>query len=185
MRGRGRPVNSDRRARLERAKALGRIAYRLARAAKIKGYIEVELGRFRVRNWGPGSLSIALYGAANLASCDDDFSESSMSAIATAKCLTSAGTRPARSRLCASSQARGSERCASSLIPFHSRFVAKARSTRHDTLPGDGDDRMPLLRGNVFGYDVARMSFEFTMLTSDARTVECSISGAALDHFAG
>lgn len=44
---------------------------------------------------------------------------------------------------------------------------------------------MPLLRDNVVGYDVARMSVEFTMLTSDVRMVECSISSAALDHLAG
>jgi len=44
---------------------------------------------------------------------------------------------------------------------------------------------MPLLRGNIFGYDAARMTFEFMMLTSDAKTVACSISGAALDYLAG
>jgi hypothetical protein len=44
---------------------------------------------------------------------------------------------------------------------------------------------MPLLRGNVIGYDVARMSLEFTMQTAKAKVVECSISSAALDHLAG
>jgi hypothetical protein len=40
---------------------------------------------------------------------------------------------------------------------------------------------MPLLRGNLVGYDVARMTLGFTMLTPDAKKVDCSISNAALD----
>jgi len=44
---------------------------------------------------------------------------------------------------------------------------------------------MPLIRGNIVGYDVARMRFGFTMLKTEWKTVECSISGAPLDHLAG
>jgi hypothetical protein len=44
---------------------------------------------------------------------------------------------------------------------------------------------MPLLRGSIVGYDAARMSFEFTMVTTGVEMVECSISSAALDHLAG
>jgi hypothetical protein len=52
-------------------------------------------------------------------------------------------------------------------------------------VPGDGDRLMPLVRGNVVGYDAARMTFEFTMLTPDAKMVGCTISSAALDFWAG
>jgi Protein of unknown function (DUF1488) len=44
---------------------------------------------------------------------------------------------------------------------------------------------MPLLRGNVIGYDVTRMTFQFTMLTPDAMTVSCTVSSTALDFLAG
>ena len=44
---------------------------------------------------------------------------------------------------------------------------------------------MPLTRGNIVGYDLARMMFQFTMLSSDARTVVCEISSVAMDAIAG
>jgi hypothetical protein len=44
---------------------------------------------------------------------------------------------------------------------------------------------MPPLRGNVAGYDVGRMTFEFTMLTADAKIVGCGISSSAMDHLIG
>ena len=44
---------------------------------------------------------------------------------------------------------------------------------------------MPLTRGRTLGYDVERMAFAFTMLTSKAETVECQISSAAMDELAG
>jgi Protein of unknown function (DUF1488) len=44
---------------------------------------------------------------------------------------------------------------------------------------------MPLSRGDVVGYDVARMMFLFTMKASDARVVDCEISGAAIDSLVG
>jgi hypothetical protein len=44
---------------------------------------------------------------------------------------------------------------------------------------------MPLLRGNIVGYNTARMNFEFTMVTIGVERVECSISSAALDNLAG
>ena len=65
----------DREARQERAKAIGRIAYRLARAAKIEGFIEIEDGRKFVREWHRGYLTIALYAAANATPRDTDFSQ--------------------------------------------------------------------------------------------------------------
>jgi hypothetical protein len=43
---------------------------------------------------------------------------------------------------------------------------------------------MPLTRGKVVGYDVAKMTFRFTML-NEGETVECEISSAALDELAG
>ena len=42
---------ADREARLERAKAIGRVAYRLARDAKISGFIEIEGERKLVRDF--------------------------------------------------------------------------------------------------------------------------------------
>jgi hypothetical protein len=44
---------------------------------------------------------------------------------------------------------------------------------------------MPLHRGRIIGYDVRRMMFNFTMLTPDAKTVGCSISGSAMDRLIG
>jgi hypothetical protein len=44
---------------------------------------------------------------------------------------------------------------------------------------------MPLLRGNVIGYDAGRMTFEFTMLTPGARIVDCAISSTAMDYLSG
>jgi Protein of unknown function (DUF1488) len=44
---------------------------------------------------------------------------------------------------------------------------------------------MPLTRGEVVGYDLARMMFQFTMRTSDRRTVACEISSIAMDTIAG
>jgi hypothetical protein len=38
--------------------------------------------------------------------------------------------------------------------------------------------------GTALGYDIQRMVFKFTMLNGD-ETVECQISGAAMDDFAG
>ncbi len=44
---------------------------------------------------------------------------------------------------------------------------------------------MPLVRGQILRYDADRMAFEFTMLNSEGRTVQCQISGAAMDELAG
>lgn len=44
---------------------------------------------------------------------------------------------------------------------------------------------MPLLRGRIIGYDVRLMMFNFTMLTSDARTIDCAISSSAMDRLSG
>jgi hypothetical protein len=55
---------SDREARLERAKAIGRIAYRYARDATIVGFIETEGERKLVRDFKHGSMSIEFYEAA-------------------------------------------------------------------------------------------------------------------------
>ena len=44
---------------------------------------------------------------------------------------------------------------------------------------------MPLLRGRIIGYDTRLMMFNFTMLTSDARTIDCSISSSAMERLAG
>ena len=35
---------------------------------------------------------------------------------------------------------------------------------------------MPLTRGNIVGYDLARMMFQFTMFSSDTRTVVCELA---------
>jgi hypothetical protein len=37
----------------------------------------------------------------------------------------------------------------------------------------------------IIGYDVRRMMFDFTMLTSNAMTVGCSISSSAMDRLIG
>jgi len=44
---------------------------------------------------------------------------------------------------------------------------------------------MPLMRGQVVGYDPHRMMFEFTMVSTTAASVVCRISSAALDELAG
>ena len=44
---------------------------------------------------------------------------------------------------------------------------------------------MPLTRGKVVGYDLARMMFQFTMLTPDTGSVACEISSVAMDVIAG
>jgi hypothetical protein len=44
---------------------------------------------------------------------------------------------------------------------------------------------MPLLRGRPIGYDTRRMTFYFTMLTPDARTIECNISNSAIALLGG
>jgi hypothetical protein len=66
---------ADREARLQRARAIGRIAYRLARDAKIEGFIEIDDGRKLIRECSRGRLTIALYAAANEPPSETDFSE--------------------------------------------------------------------------------------------------------------
>jgi hypothetical protein len=44
---------------------------------------------------------------------------------------------------------------------------------------------LQLTRGIVVGYDSARMTFHFTMMTSGARAITCEISSAAMDAIAG
>jgi hypothetical protein len=44
---------------------------------------------------------------------------------------------------------------------------------------------VPLLGHRIIGYDVRRMTFEFTMLTPDAKTIGCSISSSAMDRLVG
>lgn len=44
---------------------------------------------------------------------------------------------------------------------------------------------MPLRSHRVIGYDVRRMMFDFTMLTPNAMTVDCSISSSAMDRLIG
>lgn len=48
---------------------------RLARAAKIEGFIEIDGERHRVRKFERGRLSITLYEAANREPSDQDFSQ--------------------------------------------------------------------------------------------------------------
>jgi len=43
---------------------------------------------------------------------------------------------------------------------------------------------MPLTQGQILGYDTERMAFQFTML-NEGETVECAISGAAMDELSG
>lgn len=43
--------------------------------------------------------------------------------------------------------------------------------------------QMPLIRGEISGYDVDRMAFEFTMLNL-GKVVQCQISAAAMDMLA-
>jgi hypothetical protein len=43
---------------------------------------------------------------------------------------------------------------------------------------------MPLKRGRTIGYDADQMTFKFTMM-HEAWTVDCEISGAALDQLSG
>jgi hypothetical protein len=44
---------------------------------------------------------------------------------------------------------------------------------------------MPLERGRKIGYDVNKMTFEFTMIDDKAKVVGCEISNAAMDELAG
>lgn len=44
---------------------------------------------------------------------------------------------------------------------------------------------MPLRSHRIIGYDVRRMMLDFTMLTPDAKTVGCSISGSAMGRLIG
>jgi hypothetical protein len=44
---------------------------------------------------------------------------------------------------------------------------------------------MPLTRGRTIGYNVSRMTFEFTMMDDKAKIVDCEISSVAIDHLAG
>jgi hypothetical protein len=43
---------------------------------------------------------------------------------------------------------------------------------------------MPLIRGDVVGYDFEKMTFRFTMLTPEAKTIDCEISSTAMDFLA-
>jgi hypothetical protein len=65
----------NREAKLQRAKPIGRIAYRYARDATIIGFIEVEGERKFVREFVHGAMSIEFYEAAGRAPCDSDFSQ--------------------------------------------------------------------------------------------------------------
>jgi hypothetical protein len=56
---------SDRSIRPEQVKAIGRIAYRLASAAPVEGYIEPQGQRLRLRMFAHRDLSITLYEAAS------------------------------------------------------------------------------------------------------------------------
>ena len=44
---------------------------------------------------------------------------------------------------------------------------------------------MPLTRGDVVGYDSARMTFRFTMTGPNASIVRCEVSGVAMDLLEG
>jgi Protein of unknown function (DUF1488) len=44
---------------------------------------------------------------------------------------------------------------------------------------------MPLGRGRTIGYNVSRMTFDFTMMDDKARLVTCEISSVAMDQLAG
>jgi hypothetical protein len=65
----------DRQARLERAKAIGRVAYRLVRDAKIGGFIELEGERKQIWEFSRGPLSIELFAAAGQPPRAADFSQ--------------------------------------------------------------------------------------------------------------
>jgi hypothetical protein len=43
---------------------------------------------------------------------------------------------------------------------------------------------MPLTRGRTIGYNVSRMTFEFTMMDDKAKIVDCEISSVAMDQLA-
>jgi hypothetical protein len=43
---------------------------------------------------------------------------------------------------------------------------------------------MPLMRGRILGYDAKAMAYQFTML-NNGETVECTISGTAMDRLSG
>jgi hypothetical protein len=66
---------ADREARLQRAKPIGPIAYRLVRVSKIEGFIEIEGKRRLTRDFRRGSVSVELYEAAGRPLCDTDFSQ--------------------------------------------------------------------------------------------------------------
>jgi hypothetical protein len=54
----------DREARLQRAKEIGRVAYRIVRASKIEGFLDLEDGRKRHCECNRGGLIIELLGSA-------------------------------------------------------------------------------------------------------------------------
>ena len=72
---------TDRQERTQRAKAIGRAAYRLVRSEKLEGYIDGNDGRKLIREWQRGQLSITLGSAANKNPCDTDLSQLAVSHV--------------------------------------------------------------------------------------------------------
>lgn len=66
---------TDHQTRPERAKAIGGVAYRLVRDAKIGGFIELEGERKQIWEFTQGSLSIELFAATGRPSRSADFSQ--------------------------------------------------------------------------------------------------------------
>ena len=71
-------MRPDREARLCRAKAIGRVAYRMVRAQRIQGYVDLDDGRKCRREYNCGSLRIDLYEAAHRTPHWSDFSQLSV-----------------------------------------------------------------------------------------------------------
>jgi Protein of unknown function (DUF1488) len=67
-------------------------------------------------------------------------------------------------------------------LPIH--FLSTKPAGRRNLLAEFGELSMPLTRGRPLGYDSERMALGFTMLNG-GETVECQISGAAMDDLAG
>jgi hypothetical protein len=66
---------NERAVRLDRVKAIGRVAYRLVSAEKIEGFLDLQDGRKLHREFNRDGLFIELYEAANRVPHWSDFSQ--------------------------------------------------------------------------------------------------------------
>jgi hypothetical protein len=65
---------------------------------------------------------------------------------------------------------------ANSILGFPVSILVSARNS---------EKTMPLHRGRIIGYHAGRMMFDFTMLTREAKTMDCSIGSSVMDRLIG